>query len=196
MARCFSLTGMVAAIAALGVTALPLAAQTALPSPIYVVLLKAGEFGSQNYTNVVTGNIAAAQKFCGSISDKTYVVDCLAERLGTISKSIPTDSDYAEVKQIMKQTSDKLAELARANRNPAAPSQRLSSSGARPQTTSRPLTAVTPTALPSVNRQATAILDETSTLLLRSGRTPDSKLEQYARIADAIGSNKVLLRSA
>ena len=45
-----------------------------------------------------------------------------------------------------------------------------------------------------VNPRATAILQEAQTGLLRSADTAD-KRAQYARIADAIGSNKVLLRA-
>ena len=196
MFRSLSATGCAAAIASLILPAAPALAQVGVPSPIFVIVLKAGEFGSQNYTKVLTGKLASAQSFCGAIADKGYVVDCLAERFGAISSDIPAGTDYAEVQQILKDTSDKLARLAQSNRNSAAPRARLSTPGATPTTTSRPLTAVDPARAQSVNQQAAAILDDTTTLLLRSGRTPDSKLAQYQRIADAIGSNKVLLRSA
>ncbi|SFT92806.1 hypothetical protein [Sedimentitalea nanhaiensis] len=163
---------------------------------LYTVILPAGEFGSKNYTEVVTSNIAAAQAFCAEIDNDSYKVDCLAERLGEIAKEIPKDSDYAEVRQILADTSKQLSDLAKANRDPNQVRGRAVSKGEIPVSTSRPLNPVKPSSLPDVNRQARAILDNTQTLLLRSAESSESKALQYSRIADALGSSKVLLRSA
>lgn len=182
------------AIALTSATALPALAQ-APAGLIYTVIIPAGEFGSANYTAVLTANIAAAQAFCASIGNESYRVDCLAERLGEVSDEIPDDSDYEEVKRILEDTSNKLEDLARANRDRTQPRGRATSTGDTPVTTSRPLTPVEPSALPEVNAQAQAILDETQTLLLRSAEGSESKALQYSRIADAIDSSKVLLRS-
>ncbi|MBJ6372834.1 hypothetical protein [Sedimentitalea arenosa] len=186
---------VLAASAMISTTALPVLAQAPGPGVLYTVIIPAGEFGSSNYTAVVTANIAAARAFCASIDNDSYKVDCLAERLGQVSDEIPSDSDYAEVKQILSDTSDQLAELARTNRDTAQPRGRATSTGETPVTTTRPLTPVTPSALPEVNAQAEAILDSTQTLLLRSAESSESKALQYSRIADAVGSTKVLLRS-
>ncbi|MFD3190288.1 hypothetical protein ACFMPD_08435 [Sedimentitalea sp. HM32M-2] len=193
-----ALQGLGAATAALSLVlaAQPAAAQVPGPGLVYTVILPAGEFGSKNYTEVLTGNIAAAQKFCAELDNDSYKVDCLAERLETISREIPRDSDYSEVKSILKDTSDQLADLARANRDSTLPRGRAVSQGETPVSTSRPLTPVDPAALPNVNAQARAILDNTETLLLRSAEASESKALQYSKIADAIGSSKVLLRSA
>ena len=186
---------VLAASAMISTTALPVLAQAPGPGVLYTVIIPAGEFGSSNYTAVVPANIAAARAFCASIDNDSYKVDCLAERLGQVSDEIPSDSDYAEVKQILSDTSDQLAELARTNRDTAQPRGRATSTGETPVTTTRPLTPVTPSALPEVNAQAEAILDSTQTLLLRSAESSESKALQYSRIADAVGSTKVLLRS-
>ncbi len=182
-----------AAVAAggLALSGIPVSAQA-----VYTVILPAGEFGSKTYTDVLTGNIAAAQAFCGELGNDSYKVDCLAERLGEIADDIPRNTDYAEVRAILKDTSDQLADLARANRDPNQVRGRAVERGATPMRTSRPLNPVTPSALPGVNRQASAILDNTRTLLLRSAESSESKALQYSRIADALGSTKVLLRSA
>lgn len=184
------------AVAAMTTTGLPASSQALGPGVLYTVILPPGEFGSNNYTDVVTSNIAAAQQFCADLENESYRVDCLAERLGEVSDEIPDDSDYAEVKEILKDTSEQLEELARANRDTTQPRGRATSQGETPITTSRPLTPVTPSSLPDVNAQAQAILDNTETLLLRSAEGSESKALQYSRIADAIGSTKVLLRSA
>lgn len=188
--------GAALAVATMTTTGLPASSQALGPGVLYTVILPAGEFGSKNYTDVVTGKIAAAQKFCGDLDNDSYKVDCLAERLGEASDEIPDDSDYAEVKKILKDTSNQLADLARSNRDTAQPRGRATSQGENPITTSRPLTPVTPSSLPEVNTQAQAILSNTETLLLRSAEGSESKALQYSRIADAIGSSKVLLRSA
>ncbi len=180
----------VAASAALG--SMPATAQ----GLIYTVILPAGEFGSKNYTDVVTGNIAAAQKFCAELDNDSYKVDCLAERLGQISDEIPRDSDYEEVKKILKDTSKQLEDLARKNRDTTLPRGRAVSPSNPDVSTTRPLTPIRPESVPSVNAQASQILGNTETLLLRSAASSESKALQYTRIAEAIGSSKVLLRSA
>ena len=184
------------AIAAMSLTGVPVTAQAIGPGLLYTVILPAGEFGSNNYTEVMTSKIAAAQKFCADIDNDSYNVDCLAERLGEISDEMPKGSDYDEVKSLLKDTSDQLSELARANRDVNQPRGRATSKGENPVTTSRPLTPVTKESLPQVNAKAQAILENTETLLLRSAEGSESKVLQYSRIADALGSSKVLLRSA
>ena len=60
--------------------------------------------------------------------------------------------------------------------------------------TARPLVAVDAAQLAAVNQQAEAILDEARTVLLRSSGSNQRK-SQYTRIAQALDSSKVLLRS-
>lgn len=190
--------GIAATFSAVAVTGLPLLAQ-ALPPLVYTVILPANGFGSSNYTEVVTSGIASAQKFCAELGNDSYKVDCLAERLEKIAGDIPSGTDYQEVKQILKDTSDQLESLARQNRDSAQTrirASRAATDKTPAMTTTRPLTPVKPQSLPQVNRQAAAILDNTETLLLRSAAGSESKSQQYSRIAEAIGSSKVLLRSA
>jgi len=162
---------------------------------VYTVVIPAGEFGSSAFTGVVVGGLASARKFCAELEGTAYRVDCLAERFGALAKSIPKNSDYAEVQAVLKSASDQMANLARTNRDRDLPRGRATRPGST-ETTSRPLTPVSATSAAQVNRQALAILDDTQTLLLRSAQGSKSKTAQYAQIADAIGSNKVLLRAA
>ena len=178
-----------AAIAAL-ILPVPLAAQTPAGT-ILTFIVPQGQFGSNNYTNLVTNTLAAAKKFCGAL-DKSYHVDCLAERIGAMADEIPADTDYAEVRSILSKASNDMAKLARANRDTSKP--RASAAAGSVQTT-RPLTPVTEASAASTNAQAAAILDATATLLLRTPDDESGKRATYARIADALGSNKTLLRS-
>lgn len=194
----FRKLGIAATLAAATGTGLPVFAQ-AIPPLVYTVILPANGFGSTNYTDVVTGSIASAQQFCAELDNDSYKVDCLAERLGEIADDIPQGTDYDEVRNILRDTSDQLENLARQNRDPSQVRGRAT----RPATdttpeirTSRPLTPVAPQAQAQVNQQASAILSNTETLLLRSASGSESKTQQYSRIAEAIGSSKVLLRSA
>ncbi len=193
----FRKLGIAATLVAATGTGLPAFAQ-AVPPLVYTVILPAGGFGSNNYTEVVTSGIAAAQQFCAELDNESYRVDCLAERLGQIADGIPRDTDYDEVRDILRDTSDQLENLARRNRDTSQVRGRASrqATDTSPAVrTSRPLTPVAPQAQAQVNQQASAILSNTETLLLRSASGSESKSQQYSRIAAALGSSKVLLRS-
>lgn len=178
------------------IMAAPGAYAQGIPGATYTVILPGAGFGSTNYTKVLVSNIAAARKFCAELGNESYNIDCLAERLGVISDDIPKGTDYDEVRSILKDTSKQLGKIARENRDPNQPRGRATRPGEDAETTTRPLTPVAPASLPSANAQAQAILDNTETLLLRSAAGSESKTLQYSRIADALGSTKVLLRSA
>lgn len=173
----------------------PLPVAVGAQSPLGTLLtfvVPSGQFGSNNYTNVVVNTLVAAKKFCGAL-DGAYHVDCLAERIGAMAAEIPEDSDYAEVRGILTKTSNDMAALARTNRDRAKPRASATSGDIK---TTRPLTPIAPAAVASTNQQAAAILDATTTLLLRSPDDDSGKKLHYARIAEALGSNKTLLRSA
>lgn len=181
------------AAVALGIVP-PLQALAQAPGAVYTVVVPSGQFGSSAFANVVVGGIAAARKFCADLGDSAYRVDCLAERLSVVADQIPADSDFAEVSGVLKSTSDQLAQLARSNRD----TDRTRAHATRTKTqerTTRPLTPVAPAVAASVNQQAIEILESTETVLLRSAESSKEKRNQYAKIADAIGSNKVLLRA-
>lgn len=182
-----------ATLAAAGL-ALPMPAAVTAQSPVGTLLtfvMPAGDFGSKNFTDLVVNTLGAAKAFCGKL-DQSYRVDCLAERIAKMSKDIPADSDYAEIKQVLDDTARDISNLARANRDRAQPRRRVSAGSIA---TARPLTPVSPAAQAAVNAQASAILDRTQTLLLRSPDDEGGKKLHYQRIADALGSNKTLLRS-
>ena len=182
------------AIASMVLPTAPGMAQGIPGAILYTVVIPAGEFGSAAYTAVVVSGLAAVKKFCGAL-DEAYRIDCLAERFSVLSQSIPKNSDYAEVQRVLKSASDQMASLARSNRSKELPRGKATAPGSN-QTTTRPLTPTSRATSAQVNRQAQAILASTETLLLRSGAGSRSKTLQYAKIARAVGSNKVLLRTA
>ncbi len=122
-----------------------------------------------------------------------FVVDCLAERIETLVLDASDLHGHNEMKQILRDTAEELRLLARANSDPAGPRARITSNDG--QRSTRPLVAVTPSRRSSAHRQAIAILEEAETKLLRSSTQSAARASQYQQVANALGSNKVLLRS-
>lgn len=143
-------------------------------------------------TNEIVGSIDAAVEFCGSLSGNQYDVDCLGERLAASAEEIPLGTDYDEAREALQEASRSLSNLAAANRDGAAP---LINARTRTQSTARPLRPVRQEALAAVAREANAILEETRTVLLRSAEQSQDRAIHYQRIAQAVDSSKVLLRS-
>jgi hypothetical protein len=113
-----------------------------------------------------------------------------------MANSIPQDTDYDEIRAVLDSTADEMAALVRSNRDSNKPRERVSAGGTVPQATTRPLSPVRESDLASVNQRAAAILEQTQTMLLRTPEDGTGKNAHYTRIADALGSNKTLLRSA
>ena len=143
----------------------------------------------------VVKGLQSAQQFCGQLSNKQYTVDCISERLSTLARQMPETGEYADARAALLDASRKLNDLAVANRSTTVPRARASRTGTTPVRTSRALTPVRLDRLEQVNQQATAILQEAETILLRSADSSATRQINYARIAEAVGSNKLLLRS-
>lgn len=161
---------------------------------VYTVVVPAGQFGSANFMKEVLTSLSSVQAFCGGISDRSYRVDCLADQLQAVSAGIPEGTDYEEVRSVLRDTSTKLEKLVRANPANATPRISVSSAGESGLATSRPISAIQSAKLDQVSAEAEAILEEAKTILLRSAGT-GQRQSQYVRIAQAIDSSKVLLRS-
>ncbi|WP_264212922.1 hypothetical protein [Leisingera thetidis] len=162
---------------------------------MYTVVVPAGEFGSAAFLAELLGTLAAAKAFCRATGDSALQVDCLSERLETAAGSIPEGTDYDEVRGVLQDTSQRLKRLARQNRDPDRRRVTVSSATDPGERTARPLTPVSASSQAAVNREAARILEEAATTLLRSAETAQRRQTQYAQIAAAIDSNKVLLRS-
>ncbi len=164
-------------------------------SALYTVIVPAGDFGSANFTRQLVSSLATAKAFCGGLDQSAYRVDCLAERLQVVSDDIPEGTDYDEVRQVLEDASAEMALLARNNRDPDLPKAPASRQGDSSERSTRPLTPVASAAQAEVGERAIAILEQAQTQLLRSAEGSNSRSLQYAQIAQAIDSTKVLLRS-
>ena len=148
-------------------------------------------------TDRVVRELDAAVAFCRAMVHQEYAVDCLSDKIETTAKTLPATGDYADARAALLTAADKLHALAQANADPRMPRGVARSTGPDGGQSSRPLTPVRPESLPSVKRQAAAIMGEAKTVLLRSAETSARRKVHYERIAAAVGSvEKVLLRSS
>jgi hypothetical protein len=137
-----------------------------------------------------------ATSFCQAILDEAYHVDCLAERLDFIADHLPQNGPYAEARKVIDGAATDLRAVARTYGDRGKPAVKVSSGGSRPQTTARPLTPVRAEDVAVAKAEATRIIEEAETVLLRSSDTNVAVAQQVRSIAAAVGSNKVLLRSS
>ncbi|MEO1679941.1 MAG: hypothetical protein AAFU80_17490 [Pseudomonadota bacterium] len=138
--------------------------------------------------------LESALAICGSLP-KAYVVSCVGERLGVAAAALPSDAEFAAPKAALAQASRSLEQVARANRDRSAPRITARTSGPSPIQTERPLTPVAPERVEAVLEEAEDILDEVETVLLRSAEASQQRAELFFDMAEAVESNKVLLRS-
>ncbi|MGB8621563.1 MAG: hypothetical protein WCD16_01980 [Paracoccaceae bacterium] len=151
---------------------------------------------SDRTTGEIVAQLEGVKGFCENVAPE-YRVDCLSERLKNVARTLPTQGDYDTVRRALNVASLKLNRLSRQNRSkdlPRAPAR--VTEGGTTTSTARDLTPVSTDAVERTNQAASAILQEAETKLLRSSENSTRRKIQFQRIADAIGSNKVLLRSS
>jgi hypothetical protein len=166
---------------------------TSLNNPYGIVLTTRA---TPPVTGTITDAIRGSYKFCARLRDKAYLVDCLAERLEVIAKTMSKSGDYGEARKILLDTAKKMRRLAAANKSPSKPRIRATGTVRNKKITTKPLTPVRQDRVKQVNREAANLLAEAETKLLRSAQASDRRLIAYAQLAKAVGSNKTLLRSA
>ncbi|TCP42928.1 hypothetical protein [Rhodovulum marinum] len=142
-------------------------------------------------TDRILRRIEAGREFCAGIAQREYVIDCLAAQFERVARALP-GPDYRQVGQIIGTAAADLRRLAEANAAPDLPRGRVRIGGT---TSPRALTPVRRDGLARLNRQASGILQEAETQLLRAAEGSARRQVHYQRIAAAIGSTKVLLRS-
>jgi hypothetical protein len=147
-------------------------------------------------TAAIVGQLEQAQRICEFVGDD-YRISCFAQTYRDLAEEIPGNGDYAEAKAALLDAARKLDSLARSNRDRSKPAVRAKTQSSSGRTvTTRPITAVPTARAPELNRQASAIVAEAETVLLRSASSEARRAIHYQRIAAAVGSNKVLLRSS
>lgn len=144
-----------------------------------------------NSIDQVAPRLASATALCAASGG--YLADCIAERIEALTKDTSKMAGHPEMQQILRETAEALRLLVRENRDPQLPRARLIAADG--QSSSRPLVAVAPDRIESTHARAIQILEEAETRLLRSATQSSERANQYRQVAEALGSNKVLLRS-
>ena len=148
-------------------------------------------------TALLVQRIEESLEFCIS-APRPYAIDCISVQFDTIAATLPVEGDYAEAREVLENASRQLRRVVRRNASDTLPRVTLAietESGPEPLT-DRPLRAVEAEDLAVAEAEATAIIDEAATILLRSGAADTVLTPHYARIAQAVESSKVLLRSS
>lgn len=145
-------------------------------------------------TEAIVDAMQAATRYCEWVKPREYVIDCLSERLDDVKRDIAGNSGYEDVRDVLGDTSRQLRDIARQNRSRTLPRTRFRQEGPNATQTNRALVAVDSARLDRAAAQALSVIRQAETRLLRSsGGSADAT--QFQRIAGAMGSNKVLLRS-
>jgi hypothetical protein len=139
--------------------------------------------------------LATATQVCRGLPDPAYRIDCLAERLQWVAYKMPQTGAYQQTRKAMEAASARLAATAQSHADPRKARQTYSWGKGEAQRTIRPVVAIRPDQQAAANREATTILDELQTVLLRSSDAQPSVAPEIRQIAAAVGSNKILLRS-
>jgi len=133
-------------------------------------------------SNLVARTLRRGVVRCQSVED-VYRYDCYRQVYRLAAKQLNGRPAYAEARAVLIEVEKKLERIVTRNVDPHAPPVRKGVQQFR---------AIRPASLPKARAQFIQALDEAETQLLRSSGGGGT---QYARIAEAINSNKVLLRS-
>lgn len=147
-------------------------------------------------TDRITNRLREVNDLCETVVPG-YRIDCIQDQYRLLARSMSDGEQSREIKKILNDAADKLDRIAKSAADNSAPKVRPKVDVGRfGRSASRPLTPVRPEALAQANQAALAVMDEVSTLLLRSAESSRSQNLYYTQIADAVDSNKVLLRSS
>ena len=153
------------------------------------------EFTDEITTEIVV-QISQIGQICDAVDD-AYQVSCFSRMYRELAEDLSSRGDYAETKEILLDTADKLDRIVRKDRDRSKPAVRATlTTPTGAEKTTPPIVAVTPDAVQTARAEAAEVMAEAETVLLRSASSDSKRAIHYQRIAAAVGSNKVLLRSA
>ncbi|OIQ35337.1 MAG: hypothetical protein BM559_02180 [Roseobacter sp. MedPE-SWchi] len=168
----------------------PLIALFALSqSPIPVQAGEEGGSGNASYglSNATTRSVVKILSRGAERCDQqpaVYRYDCYRWVYRRAASKLQGNGAYSEARDALRQVESRLKTVVAQNSDTTQPKRRRGL---------ETYTAVKPTSVPRVKREAVQALAQAETVLLRSA---PNKQEHYTRIAAAVNSNKVLLRSA
>lgn len=152
----------------------------------------------QNELGFIVDRLEQIQRICDAVDDE-YTVDCLAVTYRALANALLNLGGNTVVQRTLENTASELESLVRTNLDPQKPALRAyltnPKSGDRMLSTSQ-MRAVRAEQISTVKQQAMATLAEAETILLRSAVNSSKVSRLFQSVAAAVGSNKVLLRTA
>lgn len=130
-----------------------------------------------------------------STYDDVYRIDCLRQGLDLIADSLPKNSEYVETERVLRQASRKLAAIVSENADTSKPKLKAPKNANPRFKKTRSYAAIRKDAVPRAMEQATAVIEEAKTTLLRASENSERRYLHYQQISTAVDSTKVLLRS-
>lgn len=144
-------------------------------------------------TSAITKNIDSARRECSGY-DPIYRIDCLRKRLLDIARRIPPGPAYRQARQIIARASDRLGGIQ--GRYIDSRIERQRSRGNARLRERQVYSAIKRESLNKAMAEAAKVIEEAQTQLLRASENSEKRASHYRQIAAAVGSTKVLLRSA
>ena len=172
-------------------TSLPLSASVIAPAPelrlrpAQGLILPPTLIASDAATAKIIKPLVETDKNCEPIPFE-YRLDCVLQGYKQAVRNTPNNRDYRAMKSDLSIAQRKLNRLVKANLDKEAPPLKVGNKTYR---------AVKKNVAESLNAQATQILEETATKLIRSAGSSKKRQIHYARVADAVHSNKKIFRS-
>lgn len=139
----------------------------------------------------VASRLSGWVQFCATVAGPAYRADCLAERFDAAASLLGPYGDTAEAYRSLKRAARGLSRVSRRYASPTQPAITLASPAL---TTSRPIQPVAPENLALAAQAALGVIETAELTLLRSAsRAPG--VAALVRVAEVLGSAKLLLRS-
>lgn len=145
-------------------------------------------------TGRIVNALNAATAFCSAKADRAFTLDCMNYEYWKIVETLPESGEYADVRVALEVAATRMSALVERH-NDKAPAQTLSRTGIEPKVTTRKINPIVSAAIPSAAREAADAIAEAQTVLLRSTGNSDLRRAQFQRIAQAMESGAILLRS-
>lgn len=149
---------------------------------------------SVKQTREVTRSIESVNDRCDDVPIRLRI-DCIAQRYEILAQSPELTGEYSEVKEALLSAAKRLRNVAEDAGDKDAKERLVIERNGKNVAVGRPLTPTRPEAQEEAFARAVKIIEETETILLRSAGNSKRRQVSYQRIAQALDSNKVLLRS-
>lgn len=143
-------------------------------------------------TQAISDAVGEAFDSCRTLT-AGYQIDCMSQQLRSVAAQVAPGGAYGPVNIALEQAARKLAEIARRDRDGGQPRVSIQHRG---QSGVRTYAAVRTDTLAQSRAAAARVLDEVQTVLLRSAANSGNRRAHFQRIAAAMESGKVLLRSS